>query len=202
MEISTDTTRNRPHLRPHRKMTARIYPPPTAPSPSSRNKTRVMIYHRVCPSERLDYPSPSLAASLMIIRRDLRILPDIEAFQMHDSGPRCISGFYACWSSHSRGEREPSGEPHIYHDYVDLSIAVVRPKGLTMLAPGMRKLFDWETRLTHEAMQVTLAFFCFLPKYVWGAANRICDISNGGVVVVQRIDHQEAVLGIHTVKVG
>ena len=52
----------------HRKMTARIHPHPTAPSPSSGNKTRVMIYHRVCPSERLDYPSPGLAASLMVIR--------------------------------------------------------------------------------------------------------------------------------------
>ena len=52
----------------------------------------------------------------------------------HNIEPRCISGFYACSSSHSKRERGLGGESHIYHDDVDLSIAVAQPKGVTTLA--------------------------------------------------------------------
>ena len=67
---------------------------------------------------------------------------------------------------HPRAQREcePGGEPHIYHDYFDLSV-VARPKGLTMLALRNAATIGLGHSTSHEGMAGDTCFrFVFVPS--------------------------------------
>ena len=97
----------------------------------------------------------------------------------HHIDPRCMSRFYARSSSRPRRECELGGE---YHDYVDLSIVVAQPKGLTILA-----LRDTETigLADHEEMAGDTCLRLFFSSWICrGATNTVHEIS-----VSSHVDH-------------
>ena len=83
-------------------------------------------------------------------------------------------------------------------------MAVAQPKGVTTLALRSAEIICLDTRLTMRIWQVTLAFVFFLPKYVWGATNAVCENSNGSVLgdsfSALIINVPQETVGIHTVK--